>query len=131
MAFGSIGSLPKYSITELAARLEASRVPFLWALKMKGSMDLSDWLPQGFFERTKGHGLIETTWALQAKILDHSSTNGFLSHYRLTSLLESLCVGVPLIAWTLSAEQPLNARLVISGPILTHSSVTSLLSSPT
>ncbi|CAM6092000.1 unnamed protein product [Calypogeia fissa] len=80
VAFGSLGFLPNESVMELAAGLEASGVPFLWALKVK--------------------------------ILAHASTGGFLSHSGWNSTLESLCAGVPLIAWPLAAEQPLNARFI-------------------
>ncbi|CAM6085884.1 unnamed protein product [Calypogeia fissa] len=112
VAFGSLGFLPNESVMELAAGLEASGVPFLWALKVPAKMTMSQLLPEGFVERTKAQGIIETGWAPQVKILAHPSTGGFLSHSGWNSTLESLCAGVPLIAWPWAAEQPLNARFI-------------------
>ncbi|CAM6091027.1 unnamed protein product [Calypogeia fissa] len=109
IAFGTLGAMSKEEILELAAGVEASGVPFLWALKT-GSMTLEEVLPPGFVERTKERGLIETGWVPQSMILSHPSTGGFLSHCGWNSILESICAGVPFVAWPLSADQPMNAR---------------------
>ncbi|CAM6085340.1 unnamed protein product [Calypogeia fissa] len=112
IAFGSLGAVSKETVMELAAGLEASGVPFLWALKVPAHLNMADWLPEGFLEQTKGQGIIVTDWAPQVRILAHSATGGFLSHCGWNSTLESLCSGVPIISWPLSAEQPMNARFI-------------------
>lgn len=109
ISFGSAGNIRPESMTELAHGLEASGVPFLWALKLSGSLSGAS-LPPGFEERTKGRGFVERGWAPQASILMHPSTGGFLSHCGWNSILESLCGGVPVITWPVGADQPLNAR---------------------
>uniref|UniRef100_A0A6N2MJ68 Anthocyanidin 3-O-glucosyltransferase n=1 Tax=Salix viminalis TaxID=40686 RepID=A0A6N2MJ68_SALVM len=35
-----------------------------------------------------------------------------MSHCGWNSVLESICAGVPILAWPMMAEQPLNARMV-------------------
>lgn len=115
IAFGSVGAITTEETMELAAGVEASGVPFLWALKT-GTLTLDQVLPAGFIERTKDRGLIETGWAPQTKILLHSATGGFLSHCGWNSTLESICAGVPFVAWPLAADQPMNARSVLSPP---------------
>ncbi|XVE75544.1 hypothetical protein DITRI_Ditri12bG0102200 [Diplodiscus trichospermus] len=55
---------------------------------------------------------IELSQAPQAKILQHSSIGGFVSHCGWGSVMESLKFGVPIIAVPMHLDQPLNARLV-------------------
>ncbi|CAN1320439.1 UDP-glycosyltransferase 90A1 [Linum perenne] len=51
-------------------------------------------------------------WVDQREILSHPSVKGFLSHCGLNSMMESVSAGVPILAWPMQAEQPLNARMV-------------------
>lgn len=85
-------------------------MPFLWVVR-------SDiWsLPDGMEERVKGKGLIIREWVDQPAILKHSAIGGFLSHCGWNSILESLSVGVPILAWPMIAEQAVNAKLVVEG----------------
>ncbi|KAL2608777.1 hypothetical protein R1flu_027350 [Riccia fluitans] len=112
IAFGSMGNVIAEVIPRLALGLEESGVPFLWVLKTPTDKKIEDLLPEGFQARTQGRGFIETGWAPQPRILSHPATGGFLSHCGWNSTLESLCAGVPMITWPLSADQPLNARYV-------------------
>ncbi|KAL0404885.1 UNVERIFIED_CONTAM: Zeatin O-glucosyltransferase [Sesamum radiatum] len=43
------------------------------------------------------------------EILAHKSTGGFMSHCGWNSCLESLLTGVPVAAWPMHSDQPLNA----------------------
>jgi hypothetical protein len=51
-------------------------------------------------------------WAPQMQILKHLATGGFLSHCGWNSILETVCAGVPILAWPAAAEQHLNVRSV-------------------
>ncbi|KAL3699420.1 hypothetical protein R1sor_017442 [Riccia sorocarpa] len=112
IAFGSLGNLLWDMIPQLALGLEESGVPFLWALKVPKDKTIDQILPEGFCERTRGRGFIETSWAPQTRILQHPATGGFLTHCGWNSIIESTCTGVPLITWPISADQPMNARYV-------------------
>ncbi|KAL2544802.1 UDP-glycosyltransferase 90A1 [Forsythia ovata] len=52
-------------------------------------------------------------WVDQREILEHSSVQGFLSHCGWNSVMESICANVPILAWPMMAEQPLNAKMVV------------------
>ncbi|CAH8354290.1 unnamed protein product [Eruca vesicaria subsp. sativa] len=121
VCLGSGGTLSLKQTTELACGLEMSGQSFLWVLRRPTSYlgessnndDLvSDGLPEGFLDRTRGIGLVVTQWAPQVEILSHEAIGGFLSHCGWSSVLESLTKGVPIVAWPLYAEQWMNATLL-------------------
>ncbi|KDR73125.1 hypothetical protein GALMADRAFT_158264 [Galerina marginata CBS 339.88] len=55
--------------------------------------------------KLSGLGII-TPWAPQQFILNHPATGWFLTHCGHNGIMESLAVGVPLIAWPFEADQP-------------------------
>ncbi|KAL2609877.1 hypothetical protein R1flu_028450 [Riccia fluitans] len=114
IAFGTVGTMGEGTLMEIAHGIEDSNVPFLWALRLpNGVTDASSVLPPGFFERTKDRGYVELTFAPQRRILNHPSIGGFLSHCGWNSTIESICAGVPVIAYPLHGDQPLNSRLLV------------------
>ncbi|ERM95005.1 hypothetical protein AMTR_s00009p00235050 [Amborella trichopoda] len=112
VCFGSISHFNPAQLVEIALGLEASRRPFIWVVK-GDAQQVDQWLPEGFEERVQGRGMIIRGWAPQLLILSHAATGGFLTHCGWNSVLEGLSVGLPLAAWPMFAEQPLNARLVV------------------
>ncbi|KAK7350429.1 hypothetical protein VNO77_09064 [Canavalia gladiata] len=124
VSFGSGGTLSHDQLNELAFGLELSGHKFLWVMrapnKFAGSayfigqnVDPLEYLPNGFFDRTKGQGLVVPSWAPQIEVLGHKSIGGFLSHCGWNSTLESVVNGVPMIAWPLFGEQRMNAIILI------------------
>ncbi|KAF5189040.1 Udp-glycosyltransferase 72b1 [Thalictrum thalictroides] len=125
ISFGSGGTLSNEQLTELAIGLEMSEQRFLWVVRSPSDTaanaiyfsaqsvkDPFDFLPKGFLERTKGIGLVVSSWVPQIQILSHGSTGGFLTHCGWNSTLESIVHGVPLIGWPLYAEQKMNAVML-------------------
>ncbi|XP_044492126.1 anthocyanidin 3-O-glucosyltransferase 2-like [Mangifera indica] len=119
LCFGSMGSFGEEQAKEIAHGLETSGVRFLWSLRKpapKGKFgrpgdykdELQQLLPNGFLERTKDIGLV-CGWAPQKEALAHKSVGGFVSHCGWNSVLESLWFGVPIVTWSMYAEQQLNA----------------------
>ncbi|KAF2308566.1 hypothetical protein P3X46_032493 [Hevea brasiliensis] len=108
VAFGSQAEISAEQLKEIRTGLEESRVNFLWVIREKES-ELGD----GFEERVKERGIIVRDWVDQMEILMHPSIQGFLSHCGWNSVLESICAGVPILAWPMMAEQHLNARMVV------------------
>ncbi|CAJ1781505.1 unnamed protein product [Sphenostylis stenocarpa] len=107
VAFGSQAEISPEQLEEIALGLEESEVSFLWVMRREG------WVaPEGFEERVKGRGIVVREWVDQIEILMHGSVEGFVSHCGWNSVLESLCAGVPIVAWPIMAEQFLNAVMV-------------------
>lgn len=114
VCFGSVATIPVTQIRELAVGLERSGQHFFWVLRSpdpKG-LELSDILPEGFLERTKSRGIVYMEWAPQLQILAHPAIGGFLTHCGWNSALESMSMGVPMVAMPIQAEQMMNATLI-------------------
>lgn len=108
VAFGSQSEISVEQIEEIKIGLERSEVNFLWVVR--GNKSRFD---DGFEERVKGRGIVVREWVNQREILEHESVKGFVSHCGWNSVLESICAAVPIVAWPLMAEQPLNAKFVV------------------
>ncbi|TVU09384.1 hypothetical protein EJB05_42855, partial [Eragrostis curvula] len=107
VAFGTLMALPEAQLRALADGLEQSGLDFLWVVR---PMDVV--LPSGFVERVRGRAMVVREWVDQWAILGHECVKGFFSHCGWNSTLESISAGVPLATWPISAEQPLNAKLI-------------------
>ncbi|KAL2477994.1 UDP-glycosyltransferase 91B1 [Forsythia ovata] len=114
VSFGSEYFLTREDMVELAYGLELSNVNFIWVVRFpKGKkIILEEALPLGFLERIGERGLVVEGWAPQAKILNHASIGGFVSHCGCSSVMEGMKFGVPIIAMPMHLDQPLNARLM-------------------
>lgn len=107
VAFGSQAEISRKQLEEIALGLEESKVSFLWVVK-------GNEIGKGFEERVGERGMmVRDEWVDQRKILEHESVRGFLSHCGWNSMMESICSEVPILAFPLAAEQPLNAILVV------------------
>ncbi|XP_031111879.1 beta-D-glucosyl crocetin beta-1,6-glucosyltransferase-like [Ipomoea triloba] len=115
VSFGSEYFLTKEDTEEIAYALELSNVNFIWVLRFPKGREIStrEALPPGFLERIGERGRIVEGWALQGRILGHLSTSGFVSHWEWNSIMESLSLGVLIIAMPMQLDQPVNARLMV------------------
>ncbi|WOG99266.1 hypothetical protein DCAR_0518614 [Daucus carota subsp. sativus] len=104
--------LSKEDVEDIANGLELSGVNFIWFVKFPDGDFMGEFLEK-FRERCIGEkGMILETWAPQARILQHSSIGGFVSHCGRGSVTEALAYGVPIIAIPMQYDQPLNARVL-------------------
>jgi len=103
---GTTVAVPGAQLREVADGLEHSGLDFLWAVRPVDA-DLG-----GVEERVRGRGMVVREWVDQRAILRHDGVKGFMSHCGWNSVIESVSAGVPLAVWPMSAEQPLNAKLV-------------------
>ncbi|MCL7035406.1 hypothetical protein MKW94_012248 [Papaver nudicaule] len=120
LCFGSGGVFSRDQLNEIAVGLERSGKRFLWVVRVARPKDkneqslaspepsLDELLPEGFLERTRERGLVVKNWASQVDVLNRESVGGFVTHCGWNSILESVCAGVPMIAWPLYAEQRVN-----------------------
>ncbi|KAL2933425.1 UDP-glycosyltransferase 73D1 [Bienertia sinuspersici] len=115
VCLGSQCRLVPSQLIELGLGLEASKHPFIWAIKTGEKWtELENWLVESKFEdRVKGRGLLIKGWAPQTLILSHPSIRGFLTHCGWNSTIESISCGIPMITWPQFAEQFLNEKLVV------------------
>ncbi|GAB2302729.1 hypothetical protein Dimus_036724 [Dionaea muscipula] len=119
VSFGSEYSSSKDEMEEVAKGLEllSEEVNFIWVIRFhKGGREqrksAKEELPSGFLERVGERGLIVEGWAPQVKLLSHPAIGGFVSHCGWGSTIESMRLGVPIIAMPMQFDQPVNARLV-------------------
>ncbi|KAL8493948.1 hypothetical protein ACS0TY_024933 [Phlomoides rotata] len=114
VSFGTTTSFTNEAATELAMGLEASK-KFIWVLRDADKADIfvgdvrKIEVPEGFEERVGEYGIIVREWAPQLEILSHESVGGFMSHCGWNSCFESLTMGVPIAAWPIHSDQPINA----------------------
>ncbi|GLT93491.1 hypothetical protein SLE2022_112810 [Rubroshorea leprosula] len=115
VTYASLGSLCRLvpsQLIELGLALEASKQPFIWAVKTND--ELEKWFSEHkFAERIKGRGLLIKGWAPQVLILSHPAIGAFLTHCGWNSTIEAVCAGVPMITWPLFAEQFFNEKLIV------------------
>lgn len=115
ICFGSLCNLIPNQLIELALGIEASKRPFIWAIrKGENSEKLRKWVSENQFEnRIKGKGVLIWGWAPQVLILSHPSIGGFLTHCGANGIQEGVCSGVPLMTWPLFSDQFINEQLVV------------------
>jgi len=115
VSFGSLTRLSRAQIVEIAHGLEISSHNFIWVVRKKDGGKMKDSFLQDFEQRMKESkkGYIIWNWAPQLLILDHPSIGGIVTHCGWNSILESLSVGLPMIAWPMFAEQFYNEKLLV------------------
>nr|UXB92749.1 glycosyltransferase [Helleborus thibetanus] len=116
VCFGSQTVFTNKQMEELALGLEQSGSKFIWAIKEPTAGHLSSEygvIPDGFETRVKERGLVVKGWAPQVLILKHRAVGAFLTHCGWNSVLESLAAGVPMLGWPMSADQFMNATLLV------------------
>ncbi|XP_022844179.1 UDP-glycosyltransferase 91A1-like [Olea europaea var. sylvestris] len=114
VAFGSETKPNQDELIEIALGLEKSELPFFWVLrKQRGAADNEvTHLPEGFEERTKGRGVVFTSWVPQLKVLSHESVGGILCHSGLSSVVEALQFGKWIILLPFLLDQGLISSLL-------------------
>ncbi|BBN15551.1 protein MpUGT30 [Marchantia polymorpha subsp. ruderalis] len=123
--FGTLVYHTPEQIEEIARGLENSQQPFLCVLNVPNMN--TGWITPGHEEdrisavvpadcigNARGRGLFLEGWVPQKKILAHPSTGGFVTHCGQNSILESIGMGIPLIAWPMLSDQLLNARFLVN-----------------
>nr|AFJ52974.1 UDP-glycosyltransferase 1 [Linum usitatissimum] len=103
-------------VQELAFGLENTGLPFFLVLNFPAQLDsqteLDRALREGFLERVKDRGVVNTGWVQQPLILAHSSVGCYLNHSGFSSLIEGLIHDCQLVLLPLKGDQYLNAKLI-------------------
>ncbi|KAJ7972366.1 Glycosyltransferase [Quillaja saponaria] len=113
VSFGSLATVSKSDILELAHGLIVSKVSFVWVLRAGiVGPGVTDILPVGFEDDIRDGGLV-VPWCRQVEVLSHPAIRGFLTHCGWNSILESIWCGIPLLCFPLMADQISNRKLVV------------------
>ncbi|CAA0833206.1 UDP-glycosyltransferase 75C1 [Striga hermonthica] len=115
VSFGSLVSLEKPQMEEIARGLLGSGRPFLWVARPPaGEEEGAAARPEdslGCIEELRAQGKI-VRWCPQMEVLAHGSVGCFVTHCGWNSTLESLWCGVPVVAFPVWSDQGTNAKLL-------------------
>ncbi|CAA2975633.1 crocetin glucosyltransferase, chloroplastic-like [Olea europaea subsp. europaea] len=112
VSFGSLSTLPKVQLDEIAKGLLECGRPFLWVIRVdenQGGGKDNDKL--SCLEELERLGKL-VPWCSQLEVLIHPSLGCFMTHCGWNSTLESLACGVPMVAFPLWTDQGTNAKLI-------------------
>ncbi|KAL6209977.1 hypothetical protein ACLB2K_020915 [Fragaria x ananassa] len=107
ISFGSAAQLGLEQMEELAWGLKRSKSKFLWVVRESEAAKV----PEGFIEETAEKGLV-VSWCSQLEVLAHEAVGCFVTHCGWNSTLESLSLGVPLVAMPQWTDQSTNAKYI-------------------
>ncbi|CAN1799053.1 UDP-glycosyltransferase 75C1 [Linum perenne] len=117
VSFGTMAVVSKRQKEEVGKGLLSSKRPFLWVIRREGGveeeerMEMEQWREE--MERkaeSVGGRIVE--WCSQVEVLSHEAVGCFVTHCGWNSLLESTCLGVPVVAFPQFSDQMTNAKLV-------------------
>ncbi|KAJ0093977.1 hypothetical protein Patl1_26161 [Pistacia atlantica] len=112
VSFGSISVLSKPQMEELARGLLDTGRPFLWVIRAKeGGEEDKEEDKLSCREELEKQGKI-VPWCSQVEVLSHASVGCFVTHCGWNSTFESLCSGVPTVAFPQWTDQTTNAKLI-------------------
>ncbi|CAO2818951.1 unnamed protein product [Amaranthus hypochondriacus] len=106
-SFGSLAKLSPQQFEELAWGLKNCGYNFLWVVRELEQPKL----PKGYIGEISGLGLV-VSWTSQLEVLAHDATGCFVTHCGFNSVLEALCLGVPIVGVPHWGDQGTNAKLV-------------------
>ncbi|KAH6836312.1 hypothetical protein C2S53_001178 [Perilla frutescens var. hirtella] len=108
VSFGSLAKLDDRQMEELAWGLRLSNKHFLWVVRATEESKL----PKDFAEETSEKGLI-VSWCPQLDVLSHEAICCFVTHCGWNSTLESVSLGVPMVAMPQWTDQSTNSKFVM------------------
>ncbi|XP_054790561.1 UDP-glycosyltransferase 87A1-like isoform X2 [Prosopis cineraria] len=103
ISMGSLFSMSRPQMEELASALKTSEIQFLWACRSDAA-----WLK----EKCGDKGLV-VPWCDQLKVLCHRSIVGFWSHGGWNSTVEACFAGVPILGYPFFLDQFSNCRQIV------------------
>ncbi|KAL0382826.1 UNVERIFIED_CONTAM: UDP-glycosyltransferase 75C1 [Sesamum calycinum] len=114
VSFGSMLSLPRPQMEEIAKALLDSSRPFLWVIRVNEKANEEKKKEDeklSCIEELEKAGRI-VPWCSQLEVLTHPSLGCFVTHCGWNSTLESISCGVPVVAFPHWTDQGTNAKLI-------------------
>ncbi|ESW23172.1 hypothetical protein PHAVU_004G024500 [Phaseolus vulgaris] len=106
VSFGSIATFNKEQMEEIGCCLKECSHYYLWVVRKSEETNL----PKDFEKKTEKGFVVR--WCSQLKVLAHEAIGCFVTHCGWNSTLETLCLGVPIIAIPFWSDQSTNAKLM-------------------
>ncbi|XP_019175395.1 PREDICTED: UDP-glycosyltransferase 74E2-like isoform X3 [Ipomoea nil] len=107
VSFGSVVVMSEEQMEEIAWGLAQSNKYFIWVVRESELVKL----PKDFKLKTSEKGII-VKWCPQVEVLSHEAVACFMTHCGWNSILEALCLGVPMVGMPQMSDQPTNAKLI-------------------
>ncbi|KAL1561578.1 Anthocyanidin 3-O-glucoside 5-O-glucosyltransferase 1 [Salvia divinorum] len=111
VSFGSMLKLPKAQKEGIAEALLASARPFLWVIRRDEDEEEEDEEELSFAAELRKLGKT-VAWCSQLEVLGHAAVGCFVTHCGWNSAVESLSLGVPVVAVPQWFDQATNAKLM-------------------
>ncbi|KAF7847035.1 hypothetical protein BT93_L3423, partial [Corymbia citriodora subsp. variegata] len=108
VSFGSMADLEPSQFSELAHGLALAGHPFLWVVRSSEQHKL----PRDLMDSIPSKEALVLPWCNQLEILASGSIGCFVTHCGLNSVIEAICLGVPMLAMPQWTDQGTNAKFV-------------------
>ncbi|CAH9083383.1 unnamed protein product [Cuscuta epithymum] len=116
ISFGSFLNPCKSQKEEISKALLEIKRPFLWVIRHKLENEMEERTEDQEEEFSNREELEKQGkilgWCSQMEVLSHPSLGCFITHCGWNSTLESICSGVPVVAFPHWADQGTNAKLI-------------------
>lgn len=110
VSFGSLARLPEIQLSELSSALVRTGHPFLWVVRSVERHKLPQHLTATGGESSSRFLIVP--WCNQLEVLSHGSVGCFVTHCGLNSVVEAICLGVPMVAVPQWTDQGTNAKYI-------------------
>ncbi|KAF8014720.1 hypothetical protein BT93_H0509 [Corymbia citriodora subsp. variegata] len=108
VSFGSMADLDPSQFSELAHGLALTSSPFLWIVRSTEQHKL----PRDLMDSIPSEEALILPWCNQLEILASDAIGCFVTHCGLNSVIEAICLGVPMVAMPQWTDQGTNAKFV-------------------
>ncbi|GAB2225015.1 hypothetical protein Drorol1_Dr00005797 [Drosera rotundifolia] len=116
ISFGTVVFLQQEQINEIAHGILDAGVSFLWVLRPPGLYfgggQIPHTLPEGFLEKVGDKGKV-VVYSPQEQVLKHPAVACFVTHCGWNSTMESLTLGVPVVAFPQWGDQVTDAKFLV------------------
>ncbi|KAK3415134.1 hypothetical protein EUGRSUZ_H00694 [Eucalyptus grandis] len=108
VSFGSMADLDPSQFAELAHGLALAGHPFIWIVRSTEQHKL----PRDLMDSIPSEEALILPWCNQLEVLESDAIGCFVTHCGLSSVVEAICLGVPMVAMPQWTDQPTNAKFV-------------------
>ncbi|MCL7030811.1 hypothetical protein MKW94_027423 [Papaver nudicaule] len=112
VSMGSMAVLKQEQTEEIACALQGCGYNFLWVVRQTEENKIPSTFRKDFVTSPGSEKGMVITWCPQMEVLSHPALGCFVTHCGWNSTMESLSLGVPMIAFPQCSDQPTNAKCV-------------------